>query len=115
MLSSLNLASEVDFAVNDKYWGATKPTYTKVVLRNVDATQQKNNVVKGESQLALDLSPDQVSGVGDAAVTQSVPSQYVFYLFTNANPAVNKWTANTDFQDAVRYSIDYARAARPGR
>ncbi len=60
VLSSLNLASEVDFAVNDKYWGAAKPTYTKVVLRNVDATQQKNNVVKGESQLALDLSPDQV-------------------------------------------------------
>jgi len=108
VLSSLNLASEVDFAINDKYWGATKPTYTKVVLRNVDATQQKNNVVKGESQLALDLSPDQVSDVGDAAVTQSVPSQYVFYLFTNANPAVNKWTANADFQNAVRYSIDYA-------
>ena len=107
-LQSLDLTTEVDFAINADYWGTTKPTYSKVVLRNVDAAQQKNNVVTGQSQLALDLSPDQVKDIsGGEVVSNSVPSQYTFYLFTNANPEINQWTANRDFEDAIRYGIDY--------
>jgi peptide/nickel transport system substrate-binding protein len=107
VLDSFGLSTEVDLKANPNYWGATKPTYQRVVIRNVDAAQQKNNVEKGESALALDLSPDQVASVSSGSVSTSVPSQYTFYLFTNANPAVNKWTANADFQEAVRRGIDY--------
>ena len=105
-LKSLGMSTEVDLVVNPKYWG-TKPYYDKVVLRNVAAAQQKNNVASGQSQLALDLSPDQVKNVTGDAVSASVPSQFTFYMFTNANPSVNKWTANTDFQNAVRTGLDY--------
>jgi peptide/nickel transport system substrate-binding protein len=108
VLESFGLSTEVVLKANDNYWGATKPHYQRVVVRNVEASQQKNNVEKGESALALDLSPDQVASVGSGAVSSSVPSQYTFYLFTNANPAVNKWTANPDFQEAVRRGIDYS-------
>lgn len=107
VLDSFGLSTEVDLKVNPNYWGAMKPKYQRVVIRNVDAAQQKNNVEKGESALALDLSPDQVASVGSGVVSSGVPSQYTFYLFTNANPAVNKWTANPDFQEAVRRGIDY--------
>lgn len=107
VLDSFGLSTEVDLKANPNYWGATKPNYQRVVIRNVDAAQQKNNVEKGESSLALDLSPDQVASVGSGVVSSAVPSQYTFYLFTNANPAVNKWTANPDFQEAVRRGIDY--------
>jgi peptide/nickel transport system substrate-binding protein len=108
VLESFGLSTEVVLKANPSYWGATKPTYQRVVIRNVDAAQQKNNVEKGESSLALDLSPDQVASVGSGAVSSSVPSQYTFYLFTNANPSVNTWTANPDFQEAVRRGIDYS-------
>ncbi|MCU1539052.1 MAG: extracellular solute-binding protein [Humibacillus sp.] len=107
VLESFGLSTEVVLKANPNYWGATKPAYQRVVIRNVDAAQQKNNVEKGESALALDLSPDQVASVSSGAVSTSVPSQYTFYLFTNANPAVNRWTANPDFQEAVRRGIDY--------
>lgn len=105
-LTSFGLSTEVDLAPNPNYWGATKPALGKVVIRNVPAEQQGNNVTKGDSQLALDLSPDQAASV-TGAVSASVPSQYTFYLFTNANPAISKWTSNTDFQNAVRQGIDY--------
>lgn len=108
VLESFGLSTEVVLKANPNYWGATKPHYQRVVIRNVDAAQQKNNVEKGESALALDLSPDQVASVGSGVVSTSVPSQYTFYLFTNANPAVNTWTANPDFQEAVRRGIDYS-------
>lgn len=105
-LSTFGLSTEVDLVPNTNYWGATKPSFGKVVLRNVPAEQQANNVTKGDSQLALDLSPDQAGGVTGAKTT-SIPSQYTFYLFTNANPSVSKWTSNTDFENAVRQGIDY--------
>jgi hypothetical protein len=70
-------------------------------------------VVTGQSQLALDLSPDQVKDLsGGEVVSNSVPSQYTFYLFTNANPEINQWTANRDFEDAIRYGIDYKSKIR---
>lgn len=107
VLSTFGLSTEIQLVPSEKYWGATPATFSKVIIRNVPAEQQKNNVVKGESQLATDLSPDQAKGVSGGAATTSVPSQYTFYLFTNANPSVNKWTANADFQNAIRQGINY--------
>lgn len=108
VLDKFGLSTEVDLVPNPKYWGATKPAFSKVGIINVPAEQQKNDVTSGTAQLALDLSPDQAAGVSGGSESSSVPSQYTFYLFTNANPAINKWTANPDFQNAVRQGIDYA-------
>ena len=109
ILNSFGLTTAVTFVPNPKYWGGPgKAAFSKVVLQNVPAAQQGNDVTKGVAQLALDLSPDQAAGIsGGSVVTNSVPSQYTFYLFTNANPEVSKWTSNPDFQNAVRQGINY--------
>lgn len=109
ILGTFGLTTAVTFVPNPKYWGGPgRAAFTKVVLQNVAASQQANDVAKGVAQLALDLSPDQAAGIsGGGSVTNSVASQYTFYLFTNANPAVSKWTSNPDFQNAVRQGIDY--------
>ncbi|MDQ2847072.1 MAG: ABC transporter substrate-binding protein [Actinomycetota bacterium] len=109
ILNSFGLTTSVTFTPNPKYWGGPgKAAFTKVVLQNVPAAAQSNDVAKGVSQLALDLSPDQAAGIsGGGVATNSVASQYTFYLFTNANPSVSKWTSNPDFQNAVRQGIDY--------
>ena len=109
ILNSFGLTTSVTFVPNPKYWGGPgKAAFSKVVLQNVPAAQQSNDVTKGTAQLALDLSPDQAAGInGSSVVTNSVASQYTFYLFTNANPAVSKWTSNPDFQNAVRQGINY--------
>lgn len=109
ILNAFGLTTSVSFVPNPKYWGGPgKAAFSKVVLQNVPAAQQANDVTKGVAQIALDLSPDQAAGItGSSVVTNSVASQYTFYLFTNANPSVSKWTSNPDFQNAVRQGINY--------
>jgi peptide/nickel transport system substrate-binding protein len=107
-LQSFSTTSEVDVVANPNYWGADKPTYTKVVIRNVTADVQKLNVQKGESQLALDLSPQQAEGLSGDVQVHSDPTSNTFFVFTNDNPDVSKITSNKDFQTAVRYGLDYA-------
>src|SRR5690606_15627246 len=64
LLDSFNVSSEVVLRANDKYYGQ-KPAYEKVVIRNVESATQKLNVQRGDSQIALNLSGDQVTGMPD--------------------------------------------------
>ena len=104
-LTSYSNTTQVVLTANPKYWG-TKPDYSKIVVRNVASNVQKLNVLKGESQLAVDLSPAQASGMsGVQTVNGSSPN--MFFLFTNNSAKVSAATSNPDFQQAVRYGIDY--------
>lgn len=105
VLDSYSTTTQVVLTANEKYWGP-KPRYAKVVIRNVQANVQRLNVVKGESQIAVDLSPDQAKGLDQLQVVSGA-SPNVFFLFTNNNPAISKTTSNPKFQEAVRYGIDY--------
>jgi len=104
-LTSFSTTSQVVLTANPKYWG-TAPTYGKVVVRNVQSNVQKLNVTKGESQLALDLSPTQADGMSGVQVING-SSPNVFFVLMNSDPKVSATAANKDFQDAVRYGIDY--------
>ncbi|SHH01051.1 peptide/nickel transport system substrate-binding protein [Jatrophihabitans endophyticus] len=105
VISSFNPASSVSLKRNPKYWGA-KPKYDTIVVRNVAANVQKLDVVKGTSQIAVDLSPAQAQGLTGVTV-QRAASPNVFFVYTNSSAQVSKATSNPDFQEAVRYGIDY--------
>jgi peptide/nickel transport system substrate-binding protein len=105
-LQSFSTTTEVVLVANDKYWG-TKPAYAKVVLRNVTASVQKLDVVKNASQLALDLSPDQATGLGSSVAVNNASTTNTFFVFCNANPKISTVTSNASFQEAVRYGLDY--------
>ncbi|GLX97270.1 ABC transporter substrate-binding protein [Herbidospora sp. NBRC 101105] len=105
VLESYSTTSQVVLKVNEKYWGP-KPAYSRVVVRNTQANVQRLNVQKGESQIAVDLSPEQAKGMGDLQVVNGA-SPNVFFLFTNDNPEISKISSNPKFQEAVRYGIDY--------
>ncbi len=122
-LESYDVANQVVFATNPEYSGSTKPGFSRVVLRNVAGPTQKLNIQAGDSQVALDLNPDQAAGVkGSDVKVISGPSPYMIFMLMNQNPAVNKFTANQDFMTAVRRGIDYdkivglagAGAVQPG-
>ncbi|GGM13987.1 peptide ABC transporter substrate-binding protein [Nakamurella endophytica] len=104
-LTSYSTTSQVVLTANPKYWG-TKPKYEKIVIRNVQANVQKLDVLKNAAQIAVDLSPAQAQGVSNVQVVSGA-SPNVFFLFSNNNSAVSKVTSNKDFQEAVRYGIDY--------
>jgi peptide/nickel transport system substrate-binding protein len=107
LLSSLNVSSQAKLVVNPKYNGDDKPTYSTIVVRNVQSSTQKLNVQKGDSQVALDLSGDQVTGLPDSLNVISGPSAFTVFLLLNQSPEVSKATANADFDTAVKKAIDY--------
>lgn len=106
-LESFDAAAQVVFKANPEYTG-DKPAYDRVVLRNVEGPTQKLNVEKGESQVALDLNPDQVAELSGADVkVVSNPSRYMIFLLLNQNPEVSDITSNPDFLEAVKLGLDY--------
>jgi len=106
VLESYSTTTQVVLTANPKYWG-NKPKYQKIIVRNVQANVQKLNVLKGQSQIAVDLSPAQADGLGSNVQIVSGASPSVFFLFTNNSPAISKVSSNPDFQEAVRYGVDY--------
>ena len=106
ILSKFSLTTEVVLVSNPKYWGP-KPKYTKVIFRNVKQEVQRLNVMSGASNIAVDLSPAQAEGMTGVNVIEGV-STTVWFLYSNNNPAVSKVTSDANFQEAVRYGLNYA-------
>lgn len=122
VLESYDATSQIVLTANENYVG-DQPAKTRIVLRNVNGETQSLNIQAGESQIALDLNPDQVAKLDASAVdVQTQPSTSTVYLMLNQSPAVDKWTSNPDFANAVKYGLDYDKllalagqgAVRPG-
>lgn len=107
-LETLDLASQVTFTKNTNYTGPVG--YKRVVLRNVQGPTQKLNIQAGDSQVALDLNPDQAKEVAGSNVTvHGSASPYMIFLLMNQSPSVDKFTSNPKFMEAVRRGIDYSK------
>lgn len=110
LLQSFSTTSQVTLKANPTYWGPNKPAFQTVVIRNVEAPTQLIDVQRGTDEIALDLSPDQASGLkgSDKLQVKQTASPNVFFLFANLNPQVSSITPNQHFQTAVRYGLDYS-------
>ena len=108
ILKTLDVASQAMLTRNPKYNGPAKPAYETVVIRNVKAATQALNVQKGDSQVALDLSGDQVGGLDAGKVSVATgASAYTIFLFLNQSAAVSPATSNAKYVSAVKKAIDY--------
>ena len=109
VLSSFSTTSQITMTPNTNYWGAKKPTFSSVVVRNMIAPTQLINVQRGSHEIAIDLSADQAKTLqGKKNLRVSLqPSTWVFWLFANDNPQISSITSNKKFQEAVRYALDY--------
>ena len=108
-LKSYSTTSQVTLSPNPKYWGAKKPAFSNVVVRNMLAATQLINIQRGKHEVAIDLSADQATTLqGKSNLKVSLqPSTWVFWLFTNNDPQISAITSNKQFQEAVRYALDY--------
>jgi peptide/nickel transport system substrate-binding protein len=105
-LTSFSTTTQVVLTANPNYWGP-KPKYSKIIIRNVAASVQKLDVLRGESQIAVDLSPTQAQGMSGVQIVNGA-SPNLFFLLTNDNPKVSRVSSNPKFQEAVRDGINYA-------
>lgn len=121
-LVSFDATSRIELKANSNYSG-TKPAKERIILRNVIAETQSLNIQSGESQVALDLNPDQVKQLDKAAFNiESLASRTTIYMMLNQDPAVSKFTSNPKFATAVKLGLDYDKilalagegAKRPG-
>jgi peptide/nickel transport system substrate-binding protein len=83
------------------------------------AATQLINVQRGKHEVAIDLASDQAQSLkGKPNVTVALqPSTWVFWLFANNNPQVSAVTSNKQWQNAIRYGLDYKsilQVAGPG-
>jgi peptide/nickel transport system substrate-binding protein len=112
-VESFDTETEVVLVRNDNYWGEM-PDWPRVVLRNNEASTQRLNIQSGESQLAADISGDDLAGLPDELTIASDPAAVTFFLFANQDPEISEVTTNPDFVEAVRYGIDYDAVAELG-
>src|SRR3954464_207907 len=108
-MASYSSTSQVTLKRNTKYWGATKPAFDKVVVRNMVAATQLINVQRGVHEVAIDLASDQAQSLkSNSHVRVSLqPSTWVFWLFANNTSQVSAVTSNKQWQNAVRFGLDY--------
>jgi peptide/nickel transport system substrate-binding protein len=119
VLKSFSTTSQVTLTPNSRYWGAKKAAFGTVVLRNMIAPTQLINIQRGKHEVAIDLSSDQAQTLkSNKNVHVSLqPSTWVFWLFANNDPKISTITPNKNFQQAVRYGLDYksiVQVAGPG-
>lgn len=106
-IESFDVQSKVVLKANEHYAG-TKPTYTRVVLDNVDAATQKVNAQAGQTQLAFSLGPDQVKDMnGGRTKVVTAQSARTIFMWFNMTPEFGKSSANPAFVQAMRHAIDY--------
>jgi peptide/nickel transport system substrate-binding protein len=108
-IGSYSTTSQIALVPNANYWGARGPAFSSVVIRNMISTTQLLNVQRGSHEIAIDLSADQAQTLkSDKKVNVSLqPSTWTFYVFANDNPQISSITPNRQFQEAVRYALDY--------
>jgi peptide/nickel transport system substrate-binding protein len=108
-LQSFSTTSQVVLVPNKKYWGAPKPKFSSVVVRNMIAPTQLINIQRGAHEVAIDLSSDQAQTLkSNPKLKVSLqPSTWVFWLYANNNPQISAVTSNKQWQTAVRYGLDY--------
>jgi peptide/nickel transport system substrate-binding protein len=108
VIKSFSTTSQVVLQANPNYWGSPKPAYSTIVIRNTaTAAVERLDVQRGTNEIAIDLDPSQAKGMTNVQI-HAGPSPNVMFIFANDNPKVSKISSNHDFQEALRYGVDYA-------
>src|SRR5205807_8929029 len=107
-LKSVTSTAPVDLTANPSYF-RTQPFFGSVVIRNIQAPTQLIVIQKGSDEVAIDLYSGQDASLNGSSVqVKASPGPNVFFLFANDNPKISPITPNKHFQNAIRYSLDYA-------
>jgi peptide/nickel transport system substrate-binding protein len=105
ILSSAELTSQVVLTANPKFWG-TKPKYSRIVIKNVQGSQQRLDVISGDAQIATDLSGPLLDGLPRSVAVRGSTPNAIWLAELNVDSTSSPVTANPKIREAVRYGID---------
>lgn len=108
MLTSYSPGNSIAMTANPTYWSAA-PKVKNVLILNQQAPTEKLTLQKGDTDIGVNLSANQVPGLKKISTltTYSLSSPNTFFLILNMDPAFFKPTANSDVRQAIRYALDY--------
>lgn len=107
IISRFSLTGQIELIANPNFWGDS-PNFDSIVLVESESQTQLLNIQSGRSDLALDLSTDQLGALNPAGLNvETGVGPVVWYLFMNLTPEVSSITSQRDFREAVRYAVDY--------
>ncbi len=114
-IQSFSNVQQIVLVANPRYWGH-KPTFQKVVIRNMIAPTQLLNVQRGANEIALDLSSTQANSLRNNknVKVQITPSPNLFNIDVNMDPKISPVTANAHIRKAIRLALDYKAFAKLG-
>ncbi|HEY9457969.1 MAG TPA: ABC transporter substrate-binding protein [Gaiella sp.] len=109
VLKQYSTTSQIVLTPSPDYWGTGKAAFSSVVIRNMIAPTQLINIKRGSHEIAIDLSAQQATSLkGNSKLkVLTTPSTWVFWLYANNNPQISSFATNKNFQQAVRYALDY--------
>ena len=94
---------------NPDYWGDA-PYFDRVIIVNIpEAATQKAALESGDIDIALDLTPDQITdleGNPDIGIFRG-PGQWTHFLLMNADTELGGPVSDPTVQLAIRYALDY--------
>lgn len=105
VLSSAELTSQVVLTANPNYWGK-KPKYSRIVIKNVQGSQQRLDVSSGSAEIATDLSGPLLDGLPSSVAVRGSTPNAIWLAELNVDRASSPVTANPKIREAVRYGID---------
>ena len=93
---------------NKTYWGADKPKFDKIVLKQIDdVNTQKLLLQKGEVDFAINLTAEQAKELKNDAAVKLVfaPTLDIFHIVQNRS--IEGPASKPEVWQAVRYALDY--------
>ncbi len=109
ILESWTPQEETVLVRNENYWGEA-PYFDRIIIVNIpEAATQKVALESGSIDLALDLTPDQVTDLeGDEAIEiDRRQDRWTHFLLMNRDEAIGGPMADPTVALAVRYALDY--------
>jgi peptide/nickel transport system substrate-binding protein len=107
-LASYTEGSELTFKANPNYWGANKPKFPEVDIKQTDtAVTQRQQLEQGAVDIAMQISADTAQGMSGSDITvQPVPSFNFVYLALSPG-AKDGAELTPDVRKAIREALDY--------
>jgi peptide/nickel transport system substrate-binding protein len=110
ILRKFVLREETIIERNPNYWGGAKPTLDRMIFREIkDANAQSLSLLRGDIDIALALTSDQLNQVRSARRVKVLngTTLNIFFILMNQDPAIGGPFANERVRSAVRAAIDY--------
>jgi peptide/nickel transport system substrate-binding protein len=107
VLDAWTHGSQMTMHSNPYYWGPPPPIDKIVFKFTTDQTVQRDMLVRGDAQIAVNMTPDLAAGLAGNPQVKVLTFNSLGFVWLGLNVKNDPHFANPKNWEAVRYAIDY--------